>query len=125
MLLRLSVLALPVLLATLTAAHADDRADACVLAARSVGDISKSAAERTPAISELISFRAASLTRASSALISGFRRWWVDVAGWVTSDFASPRLLEMPAISSAFMNRNAPALPPATSIATRVEPRLI
>ena len=56
---------------------------------------------------------------------SALSRWWVDVAGCVTRLFASPRLFEIRASLSPFMNRKAPALPPSTSTAISVEPPLI
>ncbi len=56
---------------------------------------------------------------------SGFRRWCVVVAGWVSRLLASPRLLEMPMIDSALAILNAPALPPFTSKVTSVPPPFI
>ena len=46
----------------------------------------------------------------SSARTSGFRRWWVVVAGWVMRLLASPRLLEIWTRRRALTKRKAAGL---------------
>ena len=50
---------------------------------------------------------------------SGGRRRWVVVAGWVTSDFASPRLLEISASRSERSTSKAAAFARSSSVSRR------
>ena len=61
----------------------------------------------------------------SSARASSVRFLCVVVAGWVIRLLASPRLLEILTISSAFWKANADFLPPFSEKQISVEPPLI
>ncbi len=57
-----------------------------------------------------------------AARCASLSRWWVVVAGCVTIDFASPRLLEIVTIRSAFKKAKAADWPPARSSDRTVPP---
>ena len=61
----------------------------------------------------------------SRARSSSPMRMCVVVAGWVASDFESPRLFDTAISWNPFMTGNAPSFPPATSKVTTVPPPVI